>query len=431
MVPWPQRGLQRLSHCTQPRPDGAVFICGVIMLEKLAQDEIWIEFLDYKCARGLLGREEAKALTDFIQDRAYLPMARQIINGSYIFGIPERRELSKMGTDKKRVVYTFSFHENMILKLLAYLLYRYDNLLAPNCYAFRREIGVRQAFTGLARDPDISSLWCYKTDIRNYFNSIDTILLSDILRAEIMDDPPLLQLLLSLIGDNRALWKGQVIREARGVMAGTPTSPFLANLYLKEVDFHFAGEQVRYARYSDDIIFFDTYENLLRHQAVLNGFLDRYRLETNEKKEEMVPPGAAWSFLGFQYENGAIDIAPATVKKLMGRIRRAARSLRRWMLRKGAEPERALKAFNRKFNRKFYSREGRDLCWSSWFFPLLTTDASLRRIDAFMQQYQRYLVTGRHNKASLAKVPYSMLKACGYRPLVSAYYGKWPEGKSD
>ena len=106
----------------------------------------------------------------------------------------------------------------------------------------------------------------------------------------------------------------------------------------------------------------------------------------------------------------------------MGRIRRSARSLRRWMLRKEAEPERALAAFNRKYNAKFYSREGRELCWSRWFFPLLTTDTSLRRIDAYMQQYQRYLVTGRHNKASYARVPYAMMKANGYRPLVAAYY---------
>ncbi|MBR0531550.1 MAG: group II intron reverse transcriptase/maturase, partial [Bacteroidales bacterium] len=40
----------------------------------------------------------------------------------------------------------------------------------------------------------------------------------------------------------------------RGVMAGTPTAPFLANVYLMEVDHHFEGEGVIYARYSDDII---------------------------------------------------------------------------------------------------------------------------------------------------------------------------------
>ncbi len=401
------------------------------MLEKLGQHEVWLEFLEYKCSRDLLDPTEREELTDFIENRDYLPLTDRIMEESFAFGIPERRELNKLGTSKKRVVYTFSSEENMILKLLAYLLYHYDGRLAPNCYAFRRNTGVRRAFTDLVQDPAVSSLWCYKTDISNYFNSIDTAILSDLLCQVVDDDPPLLRLLLSLIGDDRAVWNGQVIRETRGVMAGTPTSPFLANLYLAEVDFHFAREGIRYARYSDDIIIFDYHGRLMEHRAVLKDYFDRYRLTINESKEQVIEPGGAWSFLGFQYKDGVIDIAPATVRKLMGRIRRAARSLRRWMLRKEAEPERALKAFNRKFNTKFYSRNGRDLCWSRWFFPLLTTDGSLRRIDAYMQQYQRYLITGRHNKASLAKVPYTMLKQCGYRPLVSAYYRKSAGSGSD
>jgi len=401
------------------------------MLEKLAQHEIWLEFLDYKLTNELLDPEEREALTDFIETRAYLPLAGRIIEESFSFGIPERRELNKLGTTKKRVVYTFSHEENMTLKLLSYLLYHYDDRLAPNCYAFRRQTGVRRAFTDLARDPDISSFWCYKTDISNYFNSIDPAILSEILCRTIDDDPPLLRLLLALINDDRAVWNGQLIKEARGVMAGTPTSPFLANLYLAEVDFYFARKKVRYARYSDDIILFDSYGRLMEHRAVLRQFFDQYRLVVNESKEQVIEPGHAWCFLGFQYKQGEIDIAPATVKKLMGRIRRAARSLRRWMLRKEADPERALKAFNRKFNAKFYSRSGNELCWSRWFFPMLTTHASLYRIDAYMQQYQRYIVTGRHNKASFSRVPYSMLKQCGYRPLVSAYYRKPARQEND
>ncbi|NLB50947.1 MAG: RNA-directed DNA polymerase [Clostridiaceae bacterium] len=392
------------------------------MLEQLAREDIWKEFLDYKLSHDLLDRQETEALESFVETGAYLPLAGKIIDESYVFSIPERRELSKMGTTRKRVVYCFTPDDNMILKLLAYLLYRYDDCLAPNCYAFRREIGVRRAFTDLARNPAIGSLWCYKTDIRNYFNSIDTSILSSILHRVLGQDPPLLRLILSLIEDDRALWQGEILREPRGVMAGTPTSPFLANLYLAELDFHFASKGVIYARYSDDIIIFDSQDRLDQHQLTIKNFLGRYRLEINSSKEQLIAPGQAWSFLGFQYKDGEIDIAPATVRKLMGRIRRSARSLRRWMLRKEAEPERALAAFNRKYNAKFYSREGRDLCWSRWFFPLLTTDTSLRRIDAYMQQYQRYLVTGRHNKASYARVPYAMMKANGYRPLVAAYY---------
>lgn len=392
------------------------------ILEQLKDDSVWQAFLTYKTSHDLMDREEKEDLESFVADRAYLPLALAILEGDYQFSIPLRRELNKQGSTKKRVVYTYSDEENKILKLLAYLLYRYDDQLAPSCYAFRRHVGVRRAFSDLAFDPHVRQLWGYKTDISNYFNSIDSQRLLGILEEVIHDDPPLLALLQGLLLDGRALWQDQVVYEERGAMAGTPTSPFLANLYLKEMDFHFSRHGIRYARYSDDIILFDSQEKLAGHVAFIREFFEAYGLKVNPAKELYIQPGQAWSFLGFQYQEGQIDIAPASLKKLLGRIRRSARSIRRWMLRKEADPMRTLKAFNRKFNRKFYSASGRDLCWSRWFFPLITTDASLRVIDHYMQQYQRYIVTGRHNKASRGQVPYSLLQEAGYRPLVTAYH---------
>lgn len=421
---WPSKAFPR----AQPRDRrGCVFMKSV--LGKLTDQEEWLAFLHYKKDRRLMGRAEMEELEDFIERQGYLPIGQAIQAGSFRFGIPRRRELNKMGTRKKRVVYTFEEDENWLLKFLAYLLYRYDGAMAPNCYAFRRATGVRRAFTDLASKPDIESYWCYRTDIRDYFNSIDRDILAGILREQIQDDPPLLDLLLDLLGDDRYLWQGEVRQGPKGAMAGTPTSPFFANLYLRELDLHFAEQGILYARYSDDIIVFDEKENLLDHAELIKDFFDRYRLRVNPDKEVWVEPGGAWSFLGFQYHRGEVDIAPASLKKLKGRIRRSARSLRRWMLRADAEPDRALKAFNRKFNRKFYSDSGQDLCWSRWYFPLLTRDVSLRAIDAYMQQYQRYIVTGKHNKANLGRVPYARLRACGYLPLVAAYYRKPPAGE--
>lgn len=47
-------------------------------------------------------------------------------------------------------------------------------------------------------------------------------------------------------------------------MAGTPMSPFLANVYLTEMDKYFEERDVLYFRYSDDIILFaDSMEELL------------------------------------------------------------------------------------------------------------------------------------------------------------------------
>ena len=392
-------------------------------MERIIHHELWMKFLEYKTEKKLLSKGEQEELREYIEGKKYLPMAEKILKGEFHFSIPEKRELNKMGTSKKRVVYRFSKEENILLKLISYLLYEYDDRIPKSCYSFRKETGARKAFLKMASYPQIESLYGFKADISNYFNSIDVFLLFPMLEELLKDNPLLLGILKELLEDDRALWQGQVIREKRGVMAGTPTSPFFANLYLSEMDRYFEGQPVLYARYSDDILIFSSKENIEQQIGAYHHFLQKYRLISNPKKEEHFLPGENWSFLGFQYSRGVIDISPIAARKLMDKVRRYSRSLRRWGIKNKVSQEKLLVIFNRKFNRKFYdTQSGRQLCWCRWYFPMINTDQTLHLIDSYLQDWQRYLVTGKHNKANYRRVPYELLKECGYRPLVAAYY---------
>lgn len=393
------------------------------MIEKLTGHELWLEFLEYKTGKKLLSIKEEKLLREYIEGKKYMDVAQRVAEGKFHFSVPEKKEINKLGSSKKRVVYCFPDEENMLLKMLSYLLYKYDHVIPDNCYSFRKDTGAINAFVKMTKYPDICELYGFKADVSNYFNSIDTSFMISILNEVITDDMLLLKLLTDLLCDDRALWQGEIIREPRGVMAGTPTSPFFANLYLKEMDEYFAANNVLYARYSDDILIFDTKEKLNEHIKTYHDFLNKYQLVSNPSKEQYFEPGDKWNFLGFDYQNGTVDISEVAVRKLMDKIRRGAKSLRRWMLKKEVSPTRTLKAFNRKFNRKFYGAENsKELTWCRWYFPIINTSDSLHFIDNYMQDWQRYIVTGKHNKANYKKVPYNMLTESGYRPLVSEYY---------
>lgn len=392
------------------------------MLEKLSNPDVWEEYFEYKTAGKLLSKRDEEYLRCFIDDRRYLNVTARLSSEANPFGIPVRKEINKLGTEKKRVVYSFGEDENMVLKLLSYLLYKYDYAFCDNCYAFRRSIGPRRAFSDIAKRHN-NTLYGFKSDISNYFNSLNVDILCKLLGEIITDDEELLNLLVALLKDNRAIKDGEIIYEQRGAMAGVPIAPFLANVYLSKMDKYFYDRGVIYARYSDDIIIFDTLDKIDEHIAEFHRFINEYQLVTNPSKEERFAPSEAWSFLGFQYKDGVIDISPAAVKKIMGKIRRKARSIRRWMLNKELDPKYALRAFNKRFNRKFYSGElGSELCWSRWYFPIINTTDSLKAIDQYMQQYERYIVTGKQNKANFDKAPYELLKENGYRPLVTEYY---------
>ena len=283
------------------------------MLENLLSHELWLEFLDYKISKRLFSSEEELFLRDFIENKKYLPAAQKVISGEFCFSIPEKKELNKLGTSKKRVVYCFPEEENMLLKMICWMLYRYDKMFPDNCYAFRKHMGPRKAFRKMANAPEIGSLSGFKSDISNYFNSIDVSLLLPILQKMITDDPALLQLLTNLLQDDRAIWKGKEIREQRGVMAGTPTAPFFANLYLMEMDEYFAQKDVLYGRYSDDTLIFGRPEEMEEHIAAYKAFLQKYRLTSNPSKEQYFAPGKKWNFLGFDYDNKTIDISAIAV----------------------------------------------------------------------------------------------------------------------
>ena len=63
-----------------------------------------------------------------------------------------------------------------------------------------------------------------------------------------------------------------------------------------------------------------------------------------------------------------------------------------------------------------------ELSWSRWFFPVITTDKSLREIDRYAQDCLRFLLSGKRTKARF-NVRYEDLKSLGYRSLVHEYYG--------
>ena len=109
-----------------------------------------------------------------------------------------------------------------------------------------------------------------------------------------------------------------------------------------------------YLRYADDIIVFaDTKELIEKHKQYIIDYLKSVNLEINTDKEYLYSPKEKFEFLGFSYQNGIIDLSDNTIKKIKGKIRRTAKGLRRWMIKKDATYEVTLKAMNRKFNRKF------------------------------------------------------------------------------
>lgn len=392
------------------------------IISRLTRQDVWEEFLAYRLLKGRFNWYEFREADSFVEREAYLPLAEKIVQGAGL-GIPRKKIVNKMGTGKKRVVYSYAPDEMVILKLIAFMLYDYDAYFTPNCYAFRRGIKGSDAIFSIRRAIGDRKMWAYKLDIHDYFNSISIDILLPMLADMMADDLPLYRFLEKMLTDNRVEYNGETILESHGVMAGTPTAPFLADVYLKEVDQYFHDAHVIYARYSDDIILFaPDRETLETYKCKMAEFLRKYRLEINPAKEKIYSPDEAYEFLGFKCHGCDIDISEATKKKMKGKIKRATKSLMRWKNKNHIDSEKAMKGLINHFNRVFFENDDTEtLTWSRWFFPVINQIDGLKEIDHYLQQNIRYLSTGKHNKTNY-KTNYAQLKQLGYRSLVNEYY---------
>lgn len=393
------------------------------ILDDMQYEESWKEFLEYKQQNRHLSYEEEEDICRFISGKRFSYYYEMIQAGSFPVSLPNKRVVNKEGTNKKRIVYSFYGEENIVLKYIANQLWKFDDRFCNSCYSFRRGYGVKDAVRKFRRNPEFARYYCFKADISNYFNSISVDLLMEKLDFLKARDEKLYHLFEKILRQEQVCENGKIIRESHGAMAGTPISPFFANLYLADLDVWFEEQGILYFRYSDDILIFARSGKEL--EAIIQSFYDSlkaYKLQVNPSKVMITKPGESWDFLGFSYDCGKIDLSNQTKKKIKAKIKRKADALRRWQRKKHLTEDKAAIGFIRAMNRKFFGgRDTDDFTWDRWFFPNITEDAGLKEIDAYMQEYIRYTVTGRHYKGNY-RISYEQMKAWGYRSLVHEYY---------
>lgn len=392
--------------------------------ETLFERDSWEEFYTFCLTNEHTRRSELTKLRQFIDCGGFLPWAEKIRDGE-AFPYPERAVLNKKGTAKKRVVFMFPDEAGIILKYFAFRLHAFDGIFADNLYSFRVNRGVKRAVSDILSVPGLDTKYVYKLDIHDYFNSVDPEKIIPMLEKTLGEEQKgFVAFATAFLRNPYVTEGGKVLTEPnKGIMAGNPLSAFMANLFLSDMDWYFAKRGIPYARYSDDIIVFaDSEEELTGYREEILRRLSERALTVNPKKVFHACPGETWDFLGITYRDGAVDVARASVEKLKGKMRRKAKALYRWKQKKGATDEQAIRAFLRHFNKKLYHNpDHSELTWARWFFPVITTDESLKELDAYLIANARYLVTGKHGKSNY-NLRYETIRSYGFKSLVHAYY---------
>ncbi len=345
-------------------------------------------------------------------------VARQIAlleRGDYEFEPVLRHRINRDAQGGGKVVHTAAPRDDLLLRTINRIVApAAEPMLGNVCHSFRRGRGARTAMARLTASADAAST--VHLDITNFFNSVDPVAALRHLDGVTMD--PLVRTLIE---------KFLLTTGGTGLMVGTPLAPLLSNLYMRDVD-HAIGElPVRAVRYSDDFLLLGEAADVAAAETVVRAAIAERGLCVNESKTRRTSPGERWQFLGMSYDGKNIGLADHTGTKFRARVRRRARLQQRRDSDRTTTPESVCRDMARHLNRKLFGiseRGHQDFSWSAWFFPVLTTDADLAVLDEFTQEQIRVAASGIRGRRNRDRVPYSMLRDCGYIPLVSAYHAQ-------
>jgi hypothetical protein len=386
-----------------------------LTVERLRSPRFWDELLLQDDGYGRWGRRKLAVYRQVVDGGEMGGMVEEYAAGRLALQPPLRRLLNK-ADGRKKVVFTLAPADELMQKALNRIL---QSTTARDhsrlCHSFLPGRGPRTAYREIRRIRGLQRLHCLHLDVRDFFNSIPVEPLMTSLPATITEDEPLCRLLGRMLRDQRVLAGDQeMVDTHKGVMAGTPLAPVLSNLYLRSLDDAFDRARVPFLRYADDMVVFGASPEVKRHGAEIEERLAILGLELNARKTRLSAPGEPWEFLGLRYDAGSLDLATNSVIKLRRRVRRIARRARQ----RSDPAQRAVRRLNR---RLFGVGRPTDFTWANWFFPLLTVDSTLHRLDRLIQEQLRFAVTGVHSRRNFKGVPYSALREAGYVPLASAY----------
>jgi len=391
------------------------------VLEKLKQKETWDDFL-----------ASVEENTIYVDKRLVKKikkiMDKGIENITLNFPTPVKKEIAKYKNSKKRTIYSFGDPYNIYLKCINFILQtddHYSNKFCLNSIAYQKGKSIKRYVDSLRNEMIKGRRTNYiKTDFTNYFNSIDLdVLIKKMSSFFLFDDADLYDLLVGILSNENVIHNNnKVIIKQKGVMAGLPISGYLANLYMNDVDWAMYYNHIYYTRYADDVIILTN--AVEKDKATFNKLLEPLNVVLNPTKVEEGKVKDGITFLGFRIHGHTIDINERSLRKMKKRIKRRSKWFSKWSFIKHVSRETTARTFIKGMNRKFYSRVNEDgTCWLEWYAKSITTHKTLKEIDAYMCQYIRYILSGKHKGYKKnAEIPYSKLKELGFKPLVNEFW---------
>lgn len=266
-----------------------------------------------KARRGNRHSEEANEFWFFLE-KGILQLQEELESYTYL---PGAYHYFRIQDPKERTISVAPFRDRVVHHAIVGVLEPiYERSFIAGSYACRKGKGTHRAIFEAQRALHANH-WFFKTDIEQFFDSVDHGILLHLLKRKIKDRP-----LLELI--SRILENGG--SDGKGLPIGNLTSQFFANVYLSSFD-HFVKQTLRvenYIRYMDDFVLFSNdKQRLLKCRNEIVDFLEvKLQLQLKPSATFFNQKTNGLSFLGTRIFPSMIRIRTDSARRSFKRLKR-------------------------------------------------------------------------------------------------------------
>jgi group II intron reverse transcriptase/maturase len=248
-------------------------------------------------------------------------LAMRLANGSWRASPGRRVELAD---DPDRPIVVSVVEDRIVQRALVDALTpAYEARLTEAARAYRPGLGLQATYARVDRWLAEGRRWFVRTDITQFFESVDRSRLLGQMTADGVDAATL-RIVRELL--RAGLVEGRTWHDPEGGLPqGSALSPLLSNVYLRGLDDAMLAAGHAYLRYADDILLLGGDEATVGDAATLLGALiDQLGLRLNRRKTQRGHLRDAFVYLGMRFDATGRRVAASVVAALAGRAAQLA-----------------------------------------------------------------------------------------------------------
>jgi group II intron reverse transcriptase/maturase/CRISPR-associated endonuclease Cas1 len=250
----------------------------------------------------------------------------RIIRGLYTPEPLKKIEIEKLGSAEKRPIALGSIKDKIIQRVLFHTLNSYfDKKFSNKSYAYRSGKSTMKAINRVGQFINDGNHWILKTDIDDFFESINHDKLLEILDKQISDKRIIR--LISLFLQNGTFKQFDYNDHIDGVHQGDIISPLLSNIYLDMMDRWLEKHEIPFVRYADDFVILTKKEKDINTiKPKLQEYLASLDLKLEESKTYLAHINAGFSFLGVHFYGKNKTIENERFQKAISKLHKLSKN---------------------------------------------------------------------------------------------------------